>query len=232
MKERSSDLIEKALISSILTGEYKPGESMLSERDLATSFSVGRPTIREVLQRLERDGWITIRKNSPAIVNEYWKQGNLMTIVNILKASPEIPDQFIEYVLELRISLTPTYTKDAITQHPVKVIALFTNLDELEDDASSFASFDWHLQQGLAKLSSNPIYLLILNSFKDVYLRLGEKYFQEASHREASRKFYDDFLQALFEKDVEGTERLSLEMMKRSLELWKTKKSRSDQYEE
>ncbi len=225
MKERSSDLIEKSLITSILKGDYKPNDVLLPERELATHFSVGRPTIREVLQRLERDGWITIRKSSPAVVNDFWKQGNLMTIVNILKASDEIPDEFIDYMLELRIALTPTYTKDAVVNHPIKVITLFSTIEELEDKASSFAQFDWELQQGLAKLSSNPIYLLILNSFKDVYLKIGEKYFFESSHREASRKYYEEFLDSLFQKDIAATETLSLEMMKRNLGLWRARKN-------
>lgn len=220
MKERSSDLIEKKMIQLILKGEYNANEPLLPERELAVHFAVGRPTIREVLQRLERDGWVTVRKGLPAIVNDYWKHGNLMTIVNILNSYEEIPDEFIHYVLELRISLTPAYAIDAVHHHPLKVISLFASLEDLQDDAAAYANFDWELQQKLAGLASNPIYLLILNSFKEVFLRMAEKYFSEPTHRQLTRDYYEELLESLFQKEIEKTEITIKDMMKKSLELW------------
>jgi len=225
MKERSSDTIGKKIIQSILDGEFGINEPLQSERELAVTFNVGRPTIREALQRIERDGWITVRKGMPAIVNDYWKQGNLMTIVNILQFHDEVPDEFINHMLELRISLTPTYVKDAVVHHRLKVISLFVPLEDLKDNAKSYAEFDWYLQQCLAKLSPNPIYLLILNSFSEIYRKLAEKYFLEPSHRRASRHYYDELLNSVLAGDVEATETITKVMMKKSLELWNEKRN-------
>ncbi|MBP1943615.1 GntR family transcriptional regulator [Cytobacillus luteolus] len=223
MKERSSEIIGRKIIQSILEGDFSINEHLQPERDLATLFSVGRPTIREALQRLERDGWITIRKGMPAIVNDYWKQGNLMTIVDILQYHEEIPDELIKYMLELRISLSPTYVKDAIVHNRVKVIALFVPLDELSDDAGSYADFDWNLQLGIAKLSPNPIFLLILNSFKDIYQKMAEKYFGSQNHRKQSYQYYTELLNAILKGEVEETEALTRKMMETSLILWSEK---------
>ncbi len=223
MKERSSEMIGKKIIQSILEGEFSINEQLQPERDLATLFNVGRPTIREALQRLERDGWITIRKGLPAIVNDYWKQGNLMTIVNILQYHEEVPDEFIKYMLELRISLSPTYVKDAVVHNRVRVISLFVPLDELLNDAGSYADFDWNLQLGIAKLSSNPIYLLILNSFKDIYKKMAEKYFWNPEHRRKSYHYYAELLDAVLKGDVEATETITRKMMEASLILWSDK---------
>jgi GntR family negative regulator for fad regulon and positive regulator of fabA len=223
LKERSSDLIEKKFIQSILEGQYKTNEPLLSERELAAYFSVGRPTVREALQRLERDGWVTIRKGMPAIVNDYWKHGNLMTIVNILRYHEEIPDEFIHYMLELRISLAPTYVKDAVIHHPLRVISLFANLEDLQDDAKSYAIFDWEIQQNLAQLSPNPIYLLIMNSFKDFYIQMAQKYFLEPAHRKITRDYYDDLLDSILIGEIHTTEQVTKNIMEKSLLLWKTK---------
>ncbi|MFP3441835.1 GntR family transcriptional regulator, partial [Pantoea sp. SIMBA_133] len=65
MIERSSEKITKQLIRSILEKEWRTNDPLPPERELATHYQVGRPTIREALQRLERDGWITIRKGAP-----------------------------------------------------------------------------------------------------------------------------------------------------------------------
>jgi GntR family transcriptional regulator, negative regulator for fad regulon and positive regulator of fabA len=223
VKERSSDIIAGKLIQSILEGHIKVHEPLQSERELATRFQAGRPTIRESLQRLERDGWITGRKGMPAIVNDYWKQGNLMTIVNILEHQEEVPDEFIHHMLELRISLTPTYFRDALHHNRLKVISLFVPLEEVQDDARSYADFDWQLQQNVAKLSANPIYLLILNSFKDFYVKMAVKYFSEPDHRKASLDYYEKLLDFILKGDIEKAEHLIKEMMETSLRLWKHK---------
>ncbi|MDQ0157536.1 GntR family transcriptional regulator [Robertmurraya andreesenii] len=223
MKPRTSELIRKKIIKSILEGEYQIDEPLLPERELANLFHVGRPTVREALQSLESDGWITARKGMPAIVNNYWMQGNLMTIVNILQCYEDIPDIFIEYMLELRISLTPTYIMEAVRHAPVKVIALFADLENLQDHAEAYAVFDWELQLKLASLSPNPIYLFILNSFSDIYVPMAKKYFDVLDHRKASRHYYDELLAAVLKGDLLATEQLTKDMMKKSLQLWKKK---------
>ncbi|MGD6801995.1 GntR family transcriptional regulator [Rossellomorea vietnamensis] len=231
MKERSSDLIEKRIIRNILRGDYPVNSPLLPERELAEAYNAGRPTIREVLQRLEKDGWITIRPGMPSTINDYWKNGNLLTIVKMLESYDDIPDVFIKNMLELRISLSPSYIADAVSLQPVKVISLFSNIDELKDDATSVANFDWNLHKSLAGMSKNPIYLLILNSFKDVYLKAGEKYFSDENHRQVSRKFYNDFLESLLNRDVQHTELLTKDVMKKSLELWKEKNGEDENLE-
>ncbi len=223
MKKRSSERIKQQIIQSILQGKLGIHESIPSERDLSSLYSVGRPTIREALQRLERDGWIIFQKGMPATINDYWKQGNLMTIVNILQLQDEIPDEFIVYMLELRISLTPTYIKDAVNHNRVKLISLFSSLDELKDEPDSYAIFDFNLQQDIAQLSPNPIYRLILNSFKDVYYRMALKYFNDSYSRSFSKQYYEALLESILTGDIEGTEKITQTMMEDSLDLWKKK---------
>lgn len=221
MLERSSDQVMKQIVKSILEGEYQINDSLLAERELALFFGVGRPTVREALQRLEREGWITFRKGMPPVVNDYWKHGNLMTIVNMLQNYDEIPDLFIEYMLELRVALTPSYMRDALEQNRLKVISLFADIEDLKDNAANYAHFDWKLQQNIAGLSANPMYLLILNSFKEIYIPMAEKYFAHAKHREASRLYYETLLKSILAGDISASEDVTKNMMKDSLHLWK-----------
>lgn len=223
-KERSSDKIENQLIRSILDGVYSVGSTLPPERELAKEFEVGRPTIREVLQRLGRGGWITGRKGMPAIVNDFWSNGNLTTLVNIVENHHAITDEFIMYLLELRSSLTPTYIRDAVTFNQPKVVALLANLEQLEDSAESYASFDWDLQKKCAGLATNPIFLLILNSFDSIYVDLAKRYFSVKDYRELSFNYYHELLKVALKGDANEAERLSKTTMERSLALWKERK--------
>jgi GntR family transcriptional regulator, negative regulator for fad regulon and positive regulator of fabA len=227
MKERSTDRIERILIRLIFNGEFKPGEALPPERELAAKFESGRPAVREALQRLERDGWITIRKSLPAMVNDYWRQGNLMTIVHLLKNYQEVPDEFVDHMLELRIAVAPAYMRDAAAACPVEMIALLAGISDLEDEAGAYAEFDWKLQREAAMLSSNPMYLLLLNSFAEIYHHMAVRYFAEAERRQATRVYYDELLDRLMARDPAGVEQASRAMMSRSLELWKKTTDRS-----
>jgi len=223
-KERSSDKIENELIRLILTGVYSVGSTLPPERELAKEFGVGRPTIREALQRLGRGGWITGRRGMPAVVNDYWRNGNLTTLVNIVQNHHAITDEFIMYLLEFRSSLAPTYIRDAITFNQPKVVALLANLEQLEDSAESYAAFDWDLQKRCAGLAVNPIFLLILNSFDSIYLDMAKRYFSVKEHRLLSIDFYHGLLKAALKGDAMEAERLSTTTMAKSLALWKDRK--------
>ena len=218
---RSSDLVESQLIQSILDGEYSPEGTLPPERELASRLGVGRPTLREAIQRLQRDGWVTIKKGQPTIVNNYWKKGNLNTLVNIVQNKDKIPEDFIIYLLELRVVLTPSYVRDAVNRYPAKVVSLLSNIDSLENTSHQYAAFDWELQKKLAELSNNPIYLLILNSFDDIYLKMADKYFSIYDYRISSLSFYQKLLSAAMKTDDVLAENVTLEAMKKSIELWK-----------
>ncbi|WP_078382184.1 GntR family transcriptional regulator [Sutcliffiella halmapala] len=217
---RVTDKIEKEFIRKVLNEEYVPGTKMPSERELATEFSVGRPVIREVLQRLERDGWLTIRSGQRAVVNDYWKDGNLMTIVHLLGEEESIPNDFIIHLLELRKSLSPAYVKDAVTHKPLAVIALLKESENVPDEAKAFALYDWRLQRGLAAASPNPIYLLILNSFQQLYIKMATHYFYQDSYRQASREYYRELMLASLTGDGSQAEYLVTTMMEKSIQMW------------
>ncbi|MEA3318753.1 MAG: GntR family transcriptional regulator [Bacillota bacterium] len=218
---RVSDKVEKLFIQKILQGEFVQGTQIPSERELATTMEVGRPVIREVLQRLERDGWLTIRHNQRATVNDYWKEGNLMTIAHILNEEDSIPNEFIIHLLELRKNLSPSYVKGAVLHKPMEVISLLKESESVEDHPVSFAEYDWRLQRGLAAAGPNPIYLLILNSFGHLYLKLATYYFTDASNREASKNYYMKLMKAALDKDGDKAEQLVHDMMEQSIKMWK-----------
>jgi GntR family hexuronate regulon transcriptional repressor len=62
--------VASAIMASILSGKYAPGERLPSERDLATAFGVSRPTIREAMISLEIRGLAEVRHGSGIYVSD------------------------------------------------------------------------------------------------------------------------------------------------------------------
>lgn len=195
---------------------------MQPERELAAAFHVGRPTIREVLQKLNRSGWLTLRKGMPPTVNDFWKHGNVHTIVDIVQSLDKIPDEFVLYFLEFRIGITAQYVKEAVRKHHPKVVGLLSQMDDLQDKAEDYAEYDWKLQKELAALAENPVFLLTLNSFDGAYTKMAMRYFSYSFCREASFSYYKKLMEAALKGDYQQAEKVSWSMMGKSYALWKS----------
>jgi GntR family transcriptional regulator, transcriptional repressor for pyruvate dehydrogenase complex len=59
-----ADRIYSDILNSIIEGEFKEGDRLLTEHALAERFSTSRPTVREALARLRADGIIVTRRGS------------------------------------------------------------------------------------------------------------------------------------------------------------------------
>src|ERR1700676_2482306 len=63
--------VADAIMASIESGEYARGARLPSERDLAASFKVSRPTIREAMIALEIRGLVESRHGSGIYITEH-----------------------------------------------------------------------------------------------------------------------------------------------------------------
>src|SRR5215813_3400501 len=60
--------IARQLSELISNGEFRPGERLPPERELAKQLAVSRPSVREALIALEVEGWVEIRVGSGVFV--------------------------------------------------------------------------------------------------------------------------------------------------------------------
>ena len=65
---RLYEQISRKLSQAIAAGEFKLGQRLPSERELAQSFGVSRPTVREAIIALELDGLVQVRLGSGVYV--------------------------------------------------------------------------------------------------------------------------------------------------------------------
>jgi DNA-binding FadR family transcriptional regulator len=59
---RVSDEVLSQLKEAILTGRFKAGDKLPSERELTAEFEVSRPAVREAIRALEMSGFVTMRQ--------------------------------------------------------------------------------------------------------------------------------------------------------------------------
>lgn len=211
---------EQSLIAAILDGTFPPGESLPAERALAEQLGVTRPTLREAIQRLSRDGWLTVRQGKQTVVNNFWQEGGLNVLSAIVQSKEHLPLDFITHLLDVRLQLAPAYTRAAVEHAPEAVAALLTAAASLPDTPAAYAAFDWRLHHGLTVASGNPIYTLILNGFADFYEELARLYFATPEARQRSRSFYLTLATAVAGSDAAQAETLCRATMLDSIRIW------------
>jgi len=219
--EKPAEITEKRLIEAIMDGHFPINSYLPGERDLAEQLGVTRPTLREAMQRLARDGWLEINHGKPTRVRNYLQEGNLAVLASIASHHDHLPDNFIYDLLSVRGLLAPAYTRLALEKQADGLIPLLEKLASLSEDAGAYAAADWNLHCQLTLLSGNPVFTLILNGFKDLYPAIGEIYFRSPEARSSSKQFYRDLLACAQEGDALRAQALTEQVMDDSLEIWR-----------
>jgi GntR family negative regulator for fad regulon and positive regulator of fabA len=214
---------EQYIVESIWNGGFPPGSILPAERELSELIGVTRTTLREVLQRLSRDGWLTIRHGKPTKVNNFWETSSLNVLETLAQLDQEgIPD-LVDNLLSARTNISAIYTRGAIKNNADKTIELLSAYKEIEDTGEAFAEFDYTLNKELVIASENSIYLLILNGFRALYSRIGALYFAHPKGREISRQYYEKLIELAknnkFDESVYAVREYGVESGKLWLEL-------------
>lgn len=217
---RPSEYTETSLVAAILDGAFPPGSALPGERILAAQLGVTRPTLREAIQRLSRDGWLTVAHGKPTIVNDFWVKGGLNVLGKLVENQNHLPPNFISHLLEVRLNLAPAYTRAAVSRVPSEVLAVLEDGVALEDTPEAYARYDWHLHQQLTIYSGNPIYTLILNGFQGFYEDIARHYFSTIHAREVSANFYRELCLETAKPDPGAAEALCRRVMLAALDVW------------
>jgi GntR family negative regulator for fad regulon and positive regulator of fabA len=222
---KPAEYTETQIIGAILDGRFQIGATLPGERQLAQQLGVTRPTLREALQRLARDGWVEICQGKPTRIRNYWQEGNLGLLSALVQQSEHLPENFVAHLLAVRLAIAPAYTRLSIQNQPREIAVLLERLVELDDEPSAFAQSDWELHRALTIASQNPIFTLILNGFNNFYQAMAIQYFASSQARQASRIFYQELLAAAGAQDAGAAENITRQMMQNSLSLWEEAKT-------
>ncbi|MCF6247156.1 MAG: fatty acid metabolism transcriptional regulator FadR [Desulfobacula sp.] len=194
---KPAEFAEKNLLEAILTSRYLPGTPLPAERVLSVQLGITRPTLRETLQRLSKEGWVTIQHGKPTVVNHYLENGGLAILSALARYGKTLSRGMIGHLLEVRTTMFPTIVFMAVTRDCENMLDYLRQSCDLADAPKAFANYDWELQSRMVKACGNPIFKMILNDFAPLYDILGERYFKSKKARMISLAYYNELIAAL-----------------------------------
>ncbi len=194
---------EQYIVESIWRGKFAAGSILPAERELSDLIGVTRTTLREVLQRLARDGWLTIQHGKPTQVNNIWETAGLNILDTIVRLDDEGSLTIADQLLNARTNMSAIYLRLAAKSHPEKFIELLQQVNDVADTAEGFIEFDWYFHHAATMTAGNPVYTLMLNGFKVIYHRIGLYYFSSSEARRLARDFYRSLVPVIEANDFE-----------------------------
>lgn len=219
---KPGEAAEQRLVAAILSGVFPIQSNLPAERELAALLGVTRPTLREALQRLSREGWLEIHHGKPTRVRDFWREGNFGVLVSLAEYPGDLPADFVPSLLEVRELLTPAMAYAAVKNAPQDLIAYLSVAHQLTSDPVEYARYDWGLHHAFALASKNPFFAFFTNSVRQLYYRMGALYFAYESTRRHSAAFYVDLLSTCQPADPPRARQLCADVMCASRQSWLT----------
>jgi DNA-binding FadR family transcriptional regulator len=156
------------LIQRIRSGEVLPGEQLPSERELMETYGVGRPTIREALQTLERSGIVEIAHGERARVVVPTAQSLIAQIavgaMHLLRTQPDMLDHLKSARLFLEAGTARMAAERASDDDVERLRAKVRDQRAAVSDRDEFLECDMAFHREIAQISGNLIYPSIVES--------------------------------------------------------------------
>ncbi len=216
---KPAQFAEHEIIKAIVNGEWAAGQNLPPERELATLLGITRPTLREALQRLSRDGWIIIKHGRPTIVVDYKNNGGLAVLKTLMKFEEFRSKLLIKDWLEFRILILPDLAYKAILSNSDKILDKLNNAPSINAESSEFSVYDWDLQVLFIKLSKNSIAKMLYNDLTEIYHKEGAAYFSSTQIKNKSLDYYKKLKDTILHNKNE-VNNVVKQTMQTSLEIW------------
>lgn len=159
--------VAEQIKTMIEKGELKPGDKLLSVKDLAEQLSVGRSAVREALSALQAMGLIEMKQGEGTFV----QQLSSKDLLNINYSSMLIDMNQLESLLEVRKIIESSYVELAAKRrdyddlkHLQDAIKMMEN--DLHSDTHGEEA-DWLFHYAIAKATKNDMLLYMIENIAD-----------------------------------------------------------------
>jgi GntR family transcriptional repressor for pyruvate dehydrogenase complex len=175
---KKSRLYESAvdqIRSLILANNYKPGDRLPSERELADQLSVGRPSVREALRILGAMGLIEIRLGNGTYVRDVSFLPYIESLITLISSRLKTQEENILKLWEVRKILEAGNVGLACSrmtpQHLERMKESVREMEENIDNREIFITTGVRFHREIAEATDNEILILIWNNLWDMILR-------------------------------------------------------------
>lgn len=163
--KKVSEEIAGQIKEMISSGEFTPGEKIPSERDLAATFGVSRPTVREALLALEMMGFVEAHQGGGTYVCSLTDPSSQDPLTLLLKdKSPRVMKTLIEARMGLESWSAFLAAKNASEEEISDMLDLCRIMEEQASDGGWDVDVDARFHVLITKSTHNALQMHMLNT--------------------------------------------------------------------
>jgi len=156
---RLADSVASELEKRILEGALKPGDRLPSERELALSLGVSRPSLREAIQKLVSKGLLSTRHGGGTYVTDRLEAHFTDPWQDMLKGNPMLHRDMLEFRQMLESQAAALAADRATDVDISRLDAVYAALEDsyTRDDLPNCIDTDVAFHQAIAEASHNVL---------------------------------------------------------------------------
>jgi len=162
-KNSASELVIEQIVSTIESGNVKPGEQLPSEKDLAASFGVGRSSVREAIRTLVVMGYIDVFQGKGTFVKNNIPASK--DIANIMGKAIEAGALFdlmeTREILECKSAELAAMRAD--DSQVAKIKKATHRLKKCTVNTLEYIEADWDFHMAIAEATNNSVIVDVMN---------------------------------------------------------------------
>lgn len=157
---RVSDAVARDLEQRILDGEFKPGDRLPAERQLAESLGVSRASLREAIQKLISRGMVVARQGEGTFVTARLENSFAEPWQDMVDAHPSVREDLLEFRHMLESKAAELAAQRASEEDLHQIEAAFERLEDAfgSDDLERLVDSDLAFHQALAQAAHNAVF--------------------------------------------------------------------------
>jgi GntR family transcriptional repressor for pyruvate dehydrogenase complex len=186
-KKVSSQIAEQ-IRSSILAGEFNPGDKLPPERELAELFGVSRPSVREALNILAAAGLVESYQGGGTVVKSLVETTTGPPLSELIKAERERALDVIEVRKSMEAWTAYYAAQRALPEDVRRLEAIVAEMERNLDEMKSSQDLDANFHIVIAQATHNVVWLHMMQSIFDAMKEFQQGvwravYLTEEDHR-------------------------------------------------
>ncbi len=160
--QKISYYLVEQIRNAILTGEFKPGDRLASEKELTDQFQVSKGSVREAIRVLEVMGLITVRKGIGGGI--FAAEVDMNTTIHSLTNFLHFKNVSIADITMFRCFVEPPLAQiAALRTDEADMLRLEKMTDDEVANRTSTETMGIGFHRDLARFSENPLVILLMD---------------------------------------------------------------------
>lgn len=185
------DLVYEQIRDLIFSGQLKPGDRLMPEREMAQTLKVSRVALREAIRKLSDHNLVEKKHGSGTFVVDAETRRQSGSLLQLFNGQDFSVQEFLEVRLALECNGAALAAKRATEQD---IQLLERNIEELKaqqlkkpEERTPYIDFNFHMNISLA--SRNTVQIYLMKYFHDIMLFGQKEIFTKLDRKLGERPF-------------------------------------------